>query len=212
MARGGVQLEAGQRGECSGKVTPDGHRQLCSLYTEYNRSQRPWRPTLGATKCLDPSGFLAPDISQTQTLVHVEGSCKHVQIWVSYDRRADVGFAQVNELFPRTDGKRGAGGLHDGGTTDGDEDPPTSDIDDSALSAISSAVSADEDDNIEPAHRKRKRIPSIDPSNERDVSRKFPGTHAKCSERELSDDIKGNLVTNLVKVWRDFLDKNHYNM
>lgn len=55
---------------------------------------------------------------------------------------------------------------------------------------MSSAVSADEDEEIASLHRKRKRDPSIHLSNKRNVDRKFLGTHTKIDERGQPDNAR----------------------
>ena len=114
---------------------------------------------------------------------------------VSRDQRTDVRSKQANELSHHIYGKCRAEKSDDDGTTDGDEDPPTSDFYESAPSAPSSVVSVDDNDDdaddIKPPNRKRKRDSSVDPPNERNVNRKLLGTHTKSYRQELSDDAEG---------------------
>ena len=118
-------------------------------------------------------------------------SRKCAQIRVGHGQCTYTSSTQANELFTHNDGENRPERSDDGGTTDGGEDPPTSDFDDSAPSAILSAASVDEDDNVEPLHRKRKRDRSIDPSNARNVNRKFHKTYTKSDKQKLMDDIEG---------------------
>lgn len=95
---------------------------------------------------------------------------------------------QVNVPPPHTGPKLDTERPDEGGTTDGGEEPPTSDLDDTALSTMSSVVSVDGEDDAGTIHRGRKRKPSVDLSNERNVTRKLYKTHMRSDRREQSSD------------------------
>lgn len=98
---------------------------------------------------------------------------------------------QENEPFQHTDiGPVSIEPLDIGGVTDGEDEPPASDLDGPALSTVSSLVSVGDEDEIEPTHHKRKRSPSIGLSDGIDTSRKLFRTNVGSRRQVRSEDAE----------------------
>lgn len=83
------------------------------------------------------------------------------------------------------------------GTTDVGEEPPTSEPDEPALSTISSAVSGDDEDNVDHVHRKRKRCLSPDQLGESASTQKshrvWKSTNAQMPQTNAADSPQDNI-------------------